>query len=125
MMAFRLLCASPIRWATCFPWAARRAQRSSPSSFMSDQDNSQPSGVQSLSKRRYEALAGYARDPKIVLIIDELEWYATADERIIGMLTFDKIDHDFGWVIFGKDERHRFRAINVNVSFPTRDASRT
>jgi hypothetical protein len=92
---------------------------------MSEQGSSQTSKVQPLSKRRFEALAGYARDPKIVFIIDEREWYATSDERIVGMLTFDKIDHDFGWVIFGRDERHRFRAINVNVSFPTADAART
>ena len=47
------------------------------------------------------------------------------DERIIGMLTLDKIDHDFGWVTLGRDERQRFRAIDVNVSFPTKDVSRT
>src|SRR6266446_1955960 len=109
----------------CFPWEARRAQRSSRLNSMSERGNDPPSGIQSLSKRRFDALAGYARVPKIVLIIDELEWYATPDDRIIGMLTFDKIDHDFGWVILGRDERHRFRAINVNVSFPTKDASRT
>ena len=70
------------------------------------------------------ALAGYARDPGIVLIIEEHEWYATRDERLIGMVTFDKIDHDYGWVIFGRDERHRYRAINVNVSYSSKDASR-
>jgi hypothetical protein len=91
---------------------------------MCEQGIDLPSGIQTLSKRRFEALAGYARSPKIVLIIEELEWYATTDERVIGMLTFDKYDHDFGWVILGKDERHRFRSINVNVSFPTPDASR-
>ena len=40
------------------------------------------------------------------------------------MVTFDKIDHDYGWVIFGRDERHRYRAINVNVSYSSKDASR-
>jgi hypothetical protein len=92
---------------------------------MSEQSRNIPHGILPLPKQRFEALAGYARDPNIMLIIEELEWYTTPDERIIGIVTFDKNDHDFGWVILGKDERLRFRAVNVNVSFPTKDASRT
>ena len=92
---------------------------------MSDQLQNQPFDIQPLAKQRFDALAGYARDPKIILIVDELEWYATRDGRLIGMVTFDKINHDYGWVILGRDERHRFRAIKVNVSYPSKDASRT
>ncbi|MCW5692306.1 MAG: hypothetical protein KIT48_08075 [Pseudolabrys sp.] len=77
-----------------------------------------------LSKVRFDALAGYARSPNIVLIIEELEWYSTADERILGILTLDRIDHDWGWVIFGRDERFQFRAVDVNVSYPTIEKSR-
>ncbi|MCA0013175.1 hypothetical protein LB561_23080 [Mesorhizobium sp. B292B1B] len=83
------------------------------------------SDILPLSLPRFNALAGYARDPKIVLIIEEREWYATRDERLIGIVTFDKIDHDYGWVILGRDERHRFRAIAVNASYPSIEESRT
>ena len=72
--------------------------------------------IKTLTSRRFEALAGYARSPKIVLHIEEIEWYATPDERLIGTLERDRIDHDVGWVILGRDERRRFRAIEVNVS---------
>jgi hypothetical protein len=80
--------------------------------------------IKTLTSRRFEALAGYARSRKIVLYIEEIEWYATPDERLIGMLERDRIDHDFGWVIFGRDERLRFRAIDVNASLPSSKAAR-
>ena len=40
------------------------------------------------------------------------------------MLERDRIDHDFGWVILGRDERRRFRAIDVNTSLPSSEAAR-
>lgn len=76
-----------------------------------------------LSARRFEALAGYTRKPEIVLYVEEIEWFATPDERLIGMIVHDRIDHDFGWVVLGRDERLRFRAIDVGVSLPDRDAA--
>lgn len=80
--------------------------------------------LKALSRRRFEALAGYTRKPEIILYVEEIEWYATADERLIGMLVRDRIDDDFGWVILGRDERLRFRAIDVNSSLPTPDTAR-
>ena len=48
--------------------------------------------IQRLPKQRFEALAVM---PVIRMLIDgELEWYTTPDERISGMLTFDKNDHE-------------------------------
>ena len=80
--------------------------------------------IKELSGRRFDALAGYARSPQIVLYVEEIEWHATEGERLIGMLTHDLIDHDFGWVILGRDERLRFRAIDVNTSLPSAEAAR-
>ncbi len=80
--------------------------------------------LRELSRRRFEALAGYARTPEIVLYVEEIEWYATCDERLIGLLVRDRIDHDFGWIILGRDERLRFRAIDVNGSLPSPEAAR-
>ena len=74
--------------------------------------------VKQIGLRRFDALAGYARSPQIILYVKEIEWYATTSERLVGMLTHDRIDHDFGWVILGRDERRRFRAIDVNTSLP-------
>jgi hypothetical protein len=80
--------------------------------------------VKQIGLRRFDALAGYARSPQITLYVKEIEWYATTGERLVGMLTHDRIDDDFGWVILGRDERLRFRAIDVNASLPTVEAAR-
>jgi hypothetical protein len=80
--------------------------------------------IKELSIRRFEALAGYIRRPEIVLCIEEIEWFATLDERLVGMLARDRIDSDFSWVILGRDERLRFRAIDLNSSLPSPDAAR-
>ena len=83
-----------------------------------------PGEARPISKLRFEALAGYIRDPNTVLIFDELEWYATADERVIGILVRDRIDDDFGCIVLGRDERLRFRAIDVDASLTTQGAAR-
>jgi hypothetical protein len=80
--------------------------------------------IKELSIRRFEALAGYIRRPEIVLCIEEIEWFATLDERLVGMLARDRIDSDFSWVILGRDERLRFRAIDLNSSLLSPDAAR-
>jgi hypothetical protein len=80
--------------------------------------------IKLLSSRRFEALAGYTRRPEVVLYIEEIEWYATSDERLMGLLARGRIDGDFSWVILARDERRRFRAIDLNSSLLSPDAAR-
>lgn len=75
-----------------------------------------PGDIKELSRLRFDALAGYIRDPRTVVMFEELEWYATIDERLLGMVVRDCTDDDFGWIILGRDERLRFRAITANAS---------
>jgi len=74
-----------------------------------------------LDRRRFNALAGYARQPGITLLIEELDWFADPEERVLGLLSRDRIDDDYGWVVFGRDAVARFRAIKVNASYPPVD----
>lgn len=80
--------------------------------------------VPKLSKRRFDALAGYTRLPSVVLIAEELEWFSEADDRILGVLIRDRIDQDFSWVVLGRDRRHRFRAVDLKVSISSKDVAR-
>lgn len=75
--------------------------------------------IGNLDKRRFEALAGYTRHPKIALIAEEIDWFADRDERVLGLLALDRIDADFSWVVFGRDAVKRFRAINAKTSYQT------
>jgi ribosomal protein L30 len=80
--------------------------------------------IKPLSRLRFNALAGYARLPATVLMFEELEWHGTNDERVIGALVRDRADKDFGWIVLGRDERLRFRAISAGSSLVSADAAR-
>jgi hypothetical protein len=80
--------------------------------------------LQTISKRRFDALAGYTRMPIVTAISDEFDWYATPDERVLGVVLHDRIDDDFSWVALGRDETLRFRAVGVRASLPTPEAAR-
>jgi hypothetical protein len=82
--------------------------------------------VQRLSKLRFDALAGYIRDPRSVLVSKEIAWYSSDDERVIGVVLRDTEDNDFVSIILGRDERHCFRAVDVDSSLASlSDAKRT
>ncbi len=76
-----------------------------------------------LTKPRFEALA-FSRLPTIKSIIDEREWYSDQDENVLGVVTWDKIDHDWGYLVLGRDKRDLFRAIEVEVSLQDAETAR-
>lgn len=73
---------------------------------------------------RLNALAGYARAPYTMAIYEEVEYAASEDERVLGMIVGDRIDNDFGGVLFGRDERLRFGAIDAFASLLSLEAAR-
>lgn len=77
-----------------------------------------------ISKQRFDALAGYIRVPQILSLIQEAAWFASDGDRVLGLLVWDRIDHDFGWVVLGRDRRARFRAVGQDASLPSFDAAR-
>lgn len=79
--------------------------------------------VHSLDERRYLALAGYTRQPWILRLVQEFAWFATPSERVLGLLTWDRQDYDFGWVALARDARGRFRAVGMNASRPSAEAA--
>ncbi|MET4252974.1 ribosomal protein L30 [Bradyrhizobium sp. LA6.4] len=81
--------------------------------------------IRELSFHRFNALGGYARNPATVTFLEEVEWYATAEERVLGMVVRDLNDDDWGWIILGLDERLRFRAIDVMSSLPSIERARS
>lgn len=72
-----------------------------------------------IDQKRFDALAGYTRLPAVILIIQEAGWFSTVDERLLGLVTWDRMDHDYGWIVLGRDRRGRFRAIDQDVSRPS------
>ena len=57
---------------------------------------------------------------------DELEWYATDDNKILGVVILDLIDNDFSWVIMTQNEQGPgFTAVDVEASLPSQYIART
>jgi len=79
--------------------------------------------AKAITEARFEALA-FSRQPAIKSIVDEREWYSDQDENVLGVITWDKIDLDWGYLVLGRDERDLFRAIEVDVSLPDVEAAR-
>lgn len=76
-----------------------------------------------VSKARFEALT-FSKLPTVELFVEEKEWYADQDENVLGVLVWDKHDHDWGYVVLGRDERAVFRAIEQDVSRPDEGTAR-
>lgn len=61
------------------------------------------------------------RDPMIADIAEEVSWFRDSEESVIGVVLRDKTDDDWVFVALGRDERGRFRAIELAASIPTRE----
>lgn len=43
------------------------------------------------------------------MLAHEVAWFAAFNRKILGTVTFDRTDSDFGYVILGRDSRKMFR----------------
>ncbi|MCA9500242.1 MAG: hypothetical protein KC588_13715 [Nitrospira sp.] len=59
------------------------------------------------------------RHPVVKFIGEERYWYSDAEENVLGVVVFDRCDEDWLYVILGRDERARFRAIDQEINFNT------
>lgn len=73
---------------------------------------------------RFNLLAGYVRDPRIFHMTEELEWYQSGNERFLGLVSRDKTDNDFYYLVLARDRLKRFRAVRWMQSFPSRKRAR-
>jgi hypothetical protein len=62
-----------------------------------------------ISLLRFNALGGYARHPATVLFSEELGWFESHNGKLVALLIRDDADQDFAGMVFGRDERGRFR----------------
>ncbi len=81
--------------------------------------------VKPISRERFNAFVSWTRSPIALYFGTELDWYADTNERVLGAVVLDHTDQDFGYVILGRDEVGRFRAIDQRVSFPNGGMARS
>ncbi|GAB3843034.1 hypothetical protein [Hymenobacter jeollabukensis] len=73
--------------------------------------------MKQISGLRFDALAGYARQPATKHMFQEVAWFSHFDERVLGVLVKHWEDGDFAGAVFGRDRKGRYRAVELTVPF--------
>ena len=64
--------------------------------------------LREISKARFDAFAGYARSPEVVLVAGEVGWFESAGSEVFALLIVDR-DHEFSGIVFTADLDGRYR----------------
>jgi hypothetical protein len=81
--------------------------------------------VHQIYRERFNVYVDWTRSAHIMDVVTELEWYADTEERVLGVLVLDHTDGDYSYVLLGRDEVGRYRAIDLRVSFAEEGAARS
>lgn len=81
-------------------------------------------GVNAITKNRFNAYVSWTRTPLAQQMSHEIEWFADVHERVLGVVALDYTDRDFGYITLGRDEKGRFRCIDVNTSYSSKADAR-
>ena len=74
--------------------------------------------IKSISQARFDALC-FSRRPGTKFFGEEREWYADENENVLGVVILDRTDQDWSYVVLGRDEVARFRAIDQAINYQT------
>lgn len=69
--------------------------------------------INPISYSRFNALATYARNPRVKSHSNELEWFETFEGKVLGMLLLDTIDDDYVGIVFSRDLNKKYRFIDM------------
>lgn len=77
--------------------------------------------MKEISKVRFDALAGYARQPTAYLWGEEVRWLQAAGEALLIVVIRDFEDDDFSGMFFARDLKERFRWLEMTAWVQTAD----
>ena len=77
--------------------------------------------MERISLLRFNALAGYARDPMARILAEETGWFEHESGSVVGTVIRDLEDNDFSGVVMARDRKLRFRAVNIMDFYTTPD----
>ena len=80
--------------------------------------------INPISLLQFDAFAP-TRVPIAGVVWEEREWFADEAGNVIGVLTHDLKDDDWGYAVLGRDSNGVFRAIENDVSIERQDYART
>ncbi|NKK72477.1 hypothetical protein GFM13_19250 [Rhizobium leguminosarum bv. viciae] len=73
--------------------------------------------MREISEARFNAIAGYARQPYARITGEELKYFEDEGGALLGLLIRDRADNDFAGMAFGRDKRLRFRWTSMTEFF--------
>ena len=79
--------------------------------------------IRSVTRAEFDAY-GPARGPLVGVVWEEVEWFADGNGTVLGVLTHDFGDDDWGYAVLGRDTNGTFRAIMCATSILDRDDAR-
>jgi len=77
--------------------------------------------MEEITELRFNALAGYARQPQAALTGEELAYFETEDGNILGLIIRDLEDDAFAGMAFGRDAKLRFRWTSMTEFLATQE----
>lgn len=81
--------------------------------------------INTLDKKRFDALVYQSRSPAAAYVSEEISWWASSDESVLGVVILDTVDNDFLGIVLGRDEVGKFRAFDISESFETVEKAET
>jgi hypothetical protein len=70
-----------------------------------------------MNRSRFAILTMGTRMSRTAYMSEEISWWASLDERVLGLVAFDKNDRDYLWMILLRDRIGRFRCANLRTDF--------
>ena len=70
-----------------------------------------------MKRARFNLLTTGTRQSITKYVCEELSWWTTQAEDLLGLVAHDKIDKDYLWIILARDKIGRFRCVNQKVNF--------
>lgn len=88
-----------------------------PQECLTKQLSRESPAMKSIPEIRFNAIAGYARQPMARITGEELAYFESDDGSLMGMLLRDRSDNDFAGMAFGRDKKLRFRWTSMTGFF--------
>ena len=80
--------------------------------------------MKSLNPNKAKLLLLFTRDPFVKLANEELEYYSSEDDFLIGFVSLDKKDQTFHAMLFDRDSRNKYCLVSMNLDLDSIEDAR-
>ena len=87
------------------------------SNFVVRNNRTLVSYMKPLNSNKANLLLLFTRDPFVKLVNEELEYYSSKDDSLIGFVSFDKEDKTFHAMLLDRDSRNKYCLVSMKLDF--------